>query len=67
MPKFGKRQIKQFWQGLASNGRGTNQFPAAASPGVGSTFVGCVVAVAMEWPPLDLGVRKTERGMARYG
>ena len=34
MPKFDQRTNQRFWQGLASNGRGTNQFPAAASPGI---------------------------------
>jgi len=34
MPTFGQHTNQRLWQGLASNGRGTNQFPAAASPGI---------------------------------
>ena len=34
MPTFGQHTNQRLWQGLASNGRGTNQFPAAASSGI---------------------------------
>jgi transposase-like protein len=61
--RVAERAVAPSSQSAAAGGhRKRRSVGAGSGRAIGSTFVGCVVAVAMEWPPLDLGVRRWKEG-----